>query len=134
MGGAIFIIKILFTSAQRQMDSDPVKVIAIGIDLTKPLFEVYGLDEEGRVAVFKQLNRPEFARYFEYLDKCLIGIAIDDKHATIVRHWAKRLEGYGHTVQLMAPEFIKPYINMNRHGEMDAEAICEAVIRTVAWN
>ena len=44
-------------------------------------------------------------------------------------HWARKLESFGHTVKLMAPQFVKPYVKTNKHDAADAEAICEAVGR-----
>jgi transposase len=44
-------------------------------------------------------------------------------------HWARKLQSLGHTVKLMAPQFVKPYVKSNKHDKADAEAICEAVTR-----
>jgi transposase len=44
-------------------------------------------------------------------------------------YWARRLQSLGHTVKLMAPQFVKPYVKTNKHDAADAEAICEAVRR-----
>ena len=44
-------------------------------------------------------------------------------------HWARRLQALGHTVELMAPQFVKPYVKTNKNDAADAEAICEAVAR-----
>ncbi len=44
-------------------------------------------------------------------------------------YWARKLQGLGHTVKLMAPQFVKPYVKTNKNDAADAEAICEAVSR-----
>jgi transposase len=44
-------------------------------------------------------------------------------------YWARKLQGFGHTVRLMAPQFVKPYVKPNKNDAADAEAICEAVTR-----
>ena len=44
-------------------------------------------------------------------------------------HWARKLAELGHTVKLMAPQFVKPYVKTNKNDAADAEAICEAVGR-----
>ena len=63
--------------------------------------------------------------YFANLEPCLIGMeACGSAH-----YWARKLEGYGHTVKLMAPQFVKPYVKTNKNDMADAEAICEAVSR-----
>jgi transposase len=43
--------------------------------------------------------------------------------------WARKLSALGHTVKLMAPQFVKPYVKTNKNDASDAEAICEAVGR-----
>ncbi len=102
-----------------------MKITTIGIDLAKAVFQIHGVDERGKVAVRKQLKRAEMSKYFANLEPCLIGMeACGSAH-----HWARKLEGYGHTVKLMAPQFVKPYVKTNKNDMADAEAICEAVSR-----
>jgi transposase len=102
-----------------------MKITTIGIDLAKAVFQIHGVDERGKVAVRKQLKRAEMSSYFANLESCLIGMeACGSAH-----HWARKLEGYGHTVKLMAPQFVKPYVKTNKNDMADAEAICEAVSR-----
>jgi transposase len=102
-----------------------MKITTIGIDLAKVVFQIHGVDERGKVAVRKQLKRAEMPIYFANLEPCLIGMeACGSAH-----HWARKLEGYGHTVKLMAPQFVKPYVKTNKNDMADAEAICEAVSR-----
>ena len=102
-----------------------MKITTIGIDLAKAVFQNHGVDEHGKVAVRKQLKRAEMSSYFANLEPCLIGMeACGSAH-----HWARKLEGYGHTVKLMAPQFVKPYVKTNKNDMADAEAICEAVSR-----
>jgi len=102
-----------------------MKITTIGIDLAKAVFQIHGVNEHGKVAVRKQLKRAEMSSYFANLEPCLIGMeACGSAH-----HWARKLEGYGHTVKLMAPQFVKPYVKTNKNDMADAEAICEAVSR-----
>jgi transposase len=73
----------------------------------------------------KRLKRAQVLSFFANLPPCLIGIeACGGAH-----YWARRLETLGHTVKLMAPHFVKPYVKSNKHDAADAEAICEAVSR-----
>ena len=51
------------------------------------------------------------------------------RHAAVPHYWANKLQGLGHTVKLMAPQFVKPYVKTNKNDAADAEAICEAVTR-----
>jgi transposase len=102
-----------------------MKITTIGIDLAKIVFQIHGVDERGKVGVRKQLKRAEMSVYFANLEPCLIGMeACGSAH-----YWARKLEGYGHTVKLMAPQFVKPYVKTNKNDMADAEAICEAVSR-----
>jgi len=102
-----------------------MKITTIGFDLAKMVFQVHGVDERGKVAARKQLKRAEMLKYFANLEPCLIGMeACGSAH-----YWARKLEGYGHTVKLMAPQFVKPYVKTNKNDAADAEAICEAVRR-----
>lgn len=102
-----------------------MKITTIGIDLAKIIFQIHGVDERGKVAVRKQLKRAEMLKYFANLEPCLIGMeACGSAH-----HWSRKLESYGHTVKLMAPQFVKPYVKTNKNDMADAEAICEAVGR-----
>jgi transposase len=102
-----------------------MKITTIGIDLAKVVFQIHGVDERGKVSVRKQLKRAEMSKYFANLEPCLIGMeACGSAH-----YWARKLEGYGHMVKLMAPQFVKPYVKTNKNDMDDAEAICEAVSR-----
>ncbi len=102
-----------------------MKITTIGIDLAKNVFQVHGVDERGKVVLKKQLRRDQMATFFVNLPPCLIGMeACGSAH-----HWARKLQGMGHTVRLMAPQFVKPYVKTNKNDAADAEAICEAVGR-----
>ncbi len=93
------------------------KITTIGIDLAKVVFQIHGVTEHGKVAVRKQLKRAEMSSYFANLEPCLIGMeACGSAH-----HWARKLEGYGHTVKLMAPQFVKPYVKTNKNDMADAK-------------
>ena len=97
----------------------------IGIDLAKNVFQVHAVDSRGKVVLRKQFHRNQLAIFFANLSPCLIGMeACGSAH-----HWARKLESLGHTVKLMAPQFVKPYVKSNKNDAADAEAICEAVSR-----
>jgi transposase len=83
------------------------------------------VDVQGKAVLKKQLKRDQMAAFFANLPPCLIGMeACGSAH-----FWARKLQGFGHTVKLMAPQFVKPYVKTNKHDAADAEAICEAVTR-----
>ena len=102
-----------------------MKITTIGIDLAKALFQVHGVDERGKAVLRKQLKRKDVVSFFANLEPCLIGMeACGSAH-----YWARKLTALGHTVRLMAPQFVKPYVKTNKSDRNDAEAICEAVAR-----
>lgn len=102
-----------------------MKITTVGIDLAKKLFQVHGVDEHGKASLKKQLRRAQMLPFFANLPPCLIGMeACGSAH-----YWARKLSRLGHTVKLMAPQFVKPYVKTNKHDAADAEAICEAVGR-----
>jgi transposase len=102
-----------------------MNITTVGIDLAKNVFQVHGVDHHGKVVLKKQLKRAQMAPFFANLSLCLIGMeACGSAH-----HWARKLQAMGHTVRLMAPQFVKPYVKTNKNDAADAEAICEAVGR-----
>ena len=81
-----------------------MKITTIGIDLAKNVFQVHGVNAQGKVMLKKQLKRDQMAAFFANLPPCLIGMeACGSAH-----YWARKLQAFGHTVQLMAPQFVKP--------------------------
>ena len=97
----------------------------IGIDLAKQVFQLHGVDGQEKVVLRKQLRRAQLLDYFKKQSPCLIGMeACGGAH-----YWARELQKLGHTVKLMAPQFVKPYVKSNKNDANDAEAICEAVAR-----
>lgn len=102
-----------------------MKITTVGVDLAKNIFQVHGVDERGKVVLRKSIRRDQMLPFFANLQSCLIGMdACGSAHA-----WARKLQGLGHTVKLMPPQFVKPYVKTNKNDAADAEAICEAVSR-----
>ena len=102
-----------------------MKMTTIGLDLAKNIFQVHGVDEQGHVVLKKSLKRTKVLPFFANLEPCRIGMeACGGAH-----YWARQFERFGHTVKLMAPQFVKPYVKTNKNDAADAEAICEAVTR-----
>jgi transposase len=102
-----------------------MKITTVGLDLAKNVFQVHGVDERGRATLRKQLRREQVAAFFARLEPCLVGVeACGGGH-----FWASKLAAFGHTVKMMSPQFVKPYVKSNKNDALDAEAICEAVAR-----
>lgn len=102
-----------------------MKLTVIGMDLAKNVFQVHGSDERGKPLLKKQLKRAQVMPFFANLTLCKIGMeACGSAH-----YWARKLRALGHTVQLIAPQYVKPFVKRNKSDAADAEAICEAVTR-----
>jgi transposase len=100
-------------------------VTTIGLDIAKSVFQVHGIDAAGKVVVRQQLRRSRVLGFFKKLSPCLVGIeACASSH-----HWSRELQTFGHTVRLMPPAYVKPYLKRQKNDAADAEAICEAVQR-----
>ena len=100
-------------------------VTTIGLDIAKSVFQVHGVDAEGNIIFRRQLKRRYVLAFFEKLPSCLVGIeACASSH-----HWSRQLQALGHTVRLMPPAYVKPYVKRHKNDATDAEAICEAVTR-----
>jgi len=84
-----------------------MKVTTVGLDLAKNVFQIHAVDERAK------------------LPPCLVGM----EACASAHHWARKLQVFGHTVRLIAPQFVKPYVKTNKNDAADAEAICEAVSR-----
>ena len=102
-----------------------MEIKTIGIDLAKNVFQIHGMNERGKPLLRKQLKRDQVAIFFANLPPCLLGM----EACSSAHYWARKLEALGHTVRLMAPQFVKPYVKSNKNDAADAEAICEAVTR-----
>jgi transposase len=100
-------------------------VTTIGLDIAKSVFQVHGVDAEGNVLIRRQLKRRYVLAFFEKLQPCLVGI----EACATSHHWSRELKALGHTVRLMPPAYVKPYVKRQKNDAADAEAICEAVTR-----
>ena len=101
-------------------------ISTIGLDIAKSVFQVHGVDAAGQVVIRRQLRRRYVLAFFQKLPPCLVGIeACASSH-----YWSRELQVLGHTVRLMPPAYVKPYVKRQKNDATDAEAICEAVSRS----
>jgi transposase len=101
------------------------RVVTIGFDIAKSVFQVHGIDATGAVVVRRKLARGRVLTFFEALPRCQIGMeACNTSH-----YWARELIALGHDVRLMPAQYVKPYVKRGKNDAADAEAICEAVTR-----
>ena len=98
-------------------------ILTIGLDIAKSVFQVHVVEGAGQVVLRRQLKRRQVLAFFQKLPPCLVGIeACASSH-----HWSRELQALGHTVRLMPPAYVKPYVKRQKNDSTDAEAICEAV-------
>ena len=74
-------------------------VTTMGLDIAKSVFQVHGIDAEGKALVRRQLKRRYVRAFFQKLPPCLVGI----EACATSRHWSRELKGLGHNVRLMPP-------------------------------
>jgi transposase len=102
-----------------------MRIVRVGLDIAKHVFQVHGVADDGQVVLRRQLRRGQVVAFFAKLSPCLVGIeACPGAH-----NWARILEGIGHQARLMPPQYVKPYVKRQKNDAADAEAICEAVAR-----
>lgn len=97
----------------------------IGVDIAKNVFQIHGVDGEGRTVLKKRLTRATFLAELASYPGCLVGL----EAGSGAHHWARCLTDLGHEVRLMPPQYVRPYVKGNKHDAADAEACCEAVQR-----
>lgn len=102
-----------------------MQVNTIGLDIAKNVFQVHGIDGEGRPVLCRKVRRDRLVKLFESIEPCLIGM----EACATAHHWARQLTALGHQVKLMPPAYVKAYVKRNKNDAADAEAICEAVRR-----
>jgi transposase len=101
------------------------KITTVGIDLAKNTFSLHGVDAHGKEVLRRAIPRARLAAFVAQLPPCLIGMeACSGAH-----EWARRFQALGHTVRIMAAQFVTPYRRSGKNDGNDAEAICEAVQR-----
>jgi transposase len=101
------------------------KIIRIGMDTSKQIFQLHGVDEAERVVMRRKLRRRELLEFFEKLAPTVVAMeACGGSH-----HWARELKRLGHEVKLIAPQLVKPYVSRGKNDAADAEALCEAMSR-----
>jgi transposase len=100
-------------------------IATVGLDIAKSVFQVHGVDARGSVVVRRQLKRRYVLAFFKKLSPCLVGV----EACATSHHWSRELQGLGHTVRLIPPAYVKPFVKRQKNDAADAEAICEAVQR-----
>jgi len=107
----------------KRSEKQVIKVL--GIDLAKKSFHVYGVDSQGRKVMSQKVSRAKLAQLVANLPPCMVAMeACGSAH-----YWGRRFRENGHTVRLLPPQYVKPYVKTHKNDAVDAEAICEAAQR-----
>jgi transposase len=101
------------------------KIIRIGMDTSKSVFVLHGVDAAEQPVLRKKLRRRQVLESFGKLEPTKIGL----EACGGVHYWARELRALGHEVVLLPPQYVKPYVKRNKNDAADAEAICEAMSR-----
>src|SRR5919106_4801051 len=102
-----------------------MNIATIGLDIAKTVFQVHGVDGEGRAVLRRKLRRDKLLALFAELEPCLVGM----EACATGHYWARELMALGHEVRLMPPAYVKAYVKRGKNDAVDAEACWEAVGR-----
>ena len=93
-------------------------IATIGLEIAKSVFQVHGVDAGGQAVIRPQLKRRYVLAFFQKLTPCLVGI----EACASAHHWSRELQALGHTVRLMPPAYVKPYVKRQKNDATDAES------------
>ncbi len=97
----------------------------IGLDTSKAVFTLHGVDQDEKAVLLRNMKRAEMEAFFAKLPPTHVALeACGGSH-----HWGRRLASFGHTVQLIPPQYVKPFVRRGKNDRNDAEAISEAAAR-----
>jgi transposase len=97
----------------------------LGVDIAKNVFQLHGVDAQGNTMLKTRLSREKFVQFIANLQSCTIAM----EACGGANHWARKFTSFGHTVKLISPQFVKPFVKGNKTDRNDAEAICESASR-----
>ena len=100
-------------------------VSTVGLDLAKYIFQLHGADSAGAVVFRKKLRRGQLLAFLATLPPCTVAM----EACASAHYWGREIAKLGHTVRLIAPAYVKPFVKRQKNDMADAEAICEAAQR-----
>lgn len=101
------------------------EIAIVGLDLAKRVFQVHGATAAGGVAIRKKLSRAQVLAFFADLPPCVVAM----EACATAHYWAREIGALGHTVRLVPPAYVKPFVKRQKNDAADAEAIAEAASR-----
>jgi transposase len=100
-----------------------MEVKVVGVDLAKDVFELFGVNEHGDGVLRRRVRRAKLMEVIAQLPECTIGI----EACTGAFYWQRQFERFGHTIRVVSPQYVKPFVKGQKNDGNDAEAICIAV-------
>src|SRR5262249_13888979 len=97
-------------------------ITTVGLDIAKSVFQVHGVYAAGKVIIRRQLKRRHVLPFFERLPACIVGM----EACATSHHWSREIRALGHTVRLMPPAYVKPYVRGQKNDAAAAEDTGEA--------
>ncbi|PIQ42489.1 MAG: IS110 family transposase [Gammaproteobacteria bacterium CG11_big_fil_rev_8_21_14_0_20_46_22] len=102
-----------------------MNITLVGIDVAKTVFQLCCANEHGKIIARKRLQRAQLLQKISQILPCTIVM----EACGSANYWAREFEQLGHTVKLIAPQYVKPFVKGNKNDYRDAEAIVEAAQR-----
>ena len=99
-----------------------MKDTIIGVDLAKRVFQVHGTSVNGEIKYRKKLSREQFRSFMAQQAPALVIF----EACGSASYWAREMEGFGHSVRLIAPQYVRPFVKRQKNDAADAEAIAIA--------
>ena len=94
----------------------------LGIDIAKNVFQLHGVSQTGAVVLKRRVMRDSLMQVIAQITPCTIAI----EACTGAFYWQRRFEEHGHTVKIISPQYVKPFVRRQKNDGNDAEAICTA--------
>ena len=89
-----------------------MKIIRVGVDLAKNVFQLHGVDRREKGVWKKSLRRGQWLQELQH--RVEPGAEIGMEACAGAHHWGRQLRARGYRVKLMAPQFVEPYVKSNK--------------------
>ena len=94
----------------------------LGVDIAKNVFQLHGVNAAGRVVLRRRVMRDSLLQVMTQIEPCIVAV----EACTGAFYWQRQFERFGHTVRIISPQYVKPFVLRQKNDGNDAEAICTA--------
>jgi Transposase len=107
---------------QRNQEETEMDATTVAVDVAKTVFEVAIANHQWHIVGRHRFNRRQFAHFLA---------TVSPRHVVMeacgtAHYWGRCARQYGHTVTLLSPAYVRPYVRRNKTDRIDAEALLEA--------